>query len=102
MPRSLQMQQPGKRNSKFGFSSLPGRNAFALIQLGMLYGNVVANAEGWHGPTISVTVVIDISYGMQTLRCSRQPERGCVPLPVGIPGTPFMVPHLRRTHVQCG
>jgi hypothetical protein len=74
MSPSLQMQQPGKCKSKFGFSSLPGRKAFAIMQLGMLYGNVMANAEGLHGPTISV--VIDVSYDMQTLRCSRQPELG--------------------------
>jgi hypothetical protein len=71
MPAYPQVQQLAKRKSKFGFSSLLGRKSSVPVQdsepvefplgrssvsdarheaeLGMLYGNLVANAEAGHG-----------------------------------------------------
>jgi hypothetical protein len=82
IPAYRQTQQPVKRKSKFGFASLLGRRAAVPVQdsepvefplgrssvsdarheaeMGMLYGNLVANAEAGHGqpfppPSMSLT-----------------------------------------------
>ena len=81
VPPSLQAQQPGKRKSKFGFASLLGRKTSAPVpepepvnfplgrgsgsearheaEMGMHYGNLMANADAVNGhvfPRLSMSL----------------------------------------------